>query len=302
MSAAQAGQFSPKHWLFFATVTLIWGSTWLVIKYQLGEVPPSWSVTWRFLVAGVVMFAFCGLTGRSLRLDARGHGFAVLLGLAQFVLNFNFVYRAEEHVTSGLVALTYALLVVPNVLLSALFLGSRVTLRFVVGSAMGIAGVVLMCWTDLARPGVEGGEVALGLGLGLAGLMSASVANVMQAAPAARAMPLEGGLAWAMAYGTAMNAALALALSGPPAVLWTPGYVGGVLYLAGAASALAFVLYYQLIRAVGAGPAAWSGVLVPLVALALSTLFEGFRWTPLAFAGAVLAIAGLIVALRSRAA
>lgn len=292
------GRFTPRLWLYFATITLIWGSTWLVIRYQLGVVPPSWSVTWRFLVAGLVLLGFCVLTRRSLRLTPRQHGFAAALGVAQFVLNFNLVYRAEQHVTSGLVALVFALLVVPNALFSWAFLGVRVSARFALGSAMGIAGVALMCWTDLVQPGTE---VALGLGLAVAGVLSASVANVMQAAPAGRGMPLEGGLAWSMVYGTAMNAALAWGVSGPPAVEWTPGYLGGVVYLACAASALAFVFYYKLIREVGAGKAAYSGVLVPLVALGLSTLFEGFVWTGLAAAGAVLALAGLIVALRSRA-
>lgn len=298
MSAA-AGRFTPRLWLFFATVTLIWGSTWLVIKYQLGEVPPSWSVTWRFLVAGVLLFGFCLATGRRLRLTARQHGFAALVGLAQFMLNFNFVYRAEEHVASGLVALTFALLIIPNSLFSWALFGQRVSARFMLGGAMGILGVVMMVWTDLAKPG---GEVALGLGLAVAGVLAASVANVMQASPQGRAMPLEGGLAWSMLYGTIMNAGVALALSGPPVVLWTLEYLAGVFYLAAAASAVAFILYFTVLREVGAGKAAYSGVLVPLVALGLSTLFEGFEWSGLAVAGAALALAGLIVALRARSA
>ncbi len=295
---AGEGRFTPRLWLYFATVTLIWGSTWLVIKYQLGLVPPSWSVTWRFLIAGLVMMGFCVVMGKSLRLTTRQHGFALMLGLAQFVLNFNLVYRAEQHAASGLVALTFALLVLPNALLSWAFLGVRVSRRFIFGSAVGIVGVVLMCWTDLVEPG---SEVALGLGLALAGMLTASVANVMQAAPAGRAMPLEPGLAWSMFYGTLMNAVLAFWISGMPVVDWSPGYLGGVAYLAAAASALAFMLYYQLIREVGAGRAAYTGVLVPLVALTLSTVFEGFVWSRMTVTGAVLALAGLIVALRSRA-
>lgn len=301
----QPGRFTPKLWLYFACVTMIWGSTWLVIKYQLGTVPPSWSVTWRFLVAGLVMLGYCLATRRSLRLTPAGHGFALLLGLMQFSLNFNFVYRAEAHVTSGLVALMFALLVLPNALLSWLFLGTRVSPRFLLGSVIGILGVVAMCWTDLARPdpaggGAAGGEVLLGLGLAVAGVLSASVANVMQATRQGRAQPLEAGLAWAMFYGTLMNATLAWSVSGPPAIEPTLGYLSGVGYLAVAASAVAFMLYYQLIREVGAGRAAYSGVMVPLVALALSTLFEGFQWSWLAAAGAALALSGLVVALRSR--
>ncbi|WP_416906837.1 MAG: DMT family transporter [Polymorphobacter sp.] len=295
-----AGRFTPRLWLYFAIVTLIWGSTWLVIKYQLGEVPPSWSVTWRFVVAALMLFGFCGLTGRSLRLSPAQHRFAALVGLTQFMLNFNFVYRAEAHMASGLVALIFALLVIPNSLFAWALLGQRVTVRFMAGSAMGIIGVVMMVWTDLARPGEGGDEVALGVALAVAGVLSASIANVMQASSMGRTLPLEGGLAWSMLYGALMNAGVALLLSGPPVILWEAGYLAGVVYLALAASAVAFILYFTVVRVVGPGKAAWSGVLIPLVALGLSTLFEGFVWSWLAAVGAALALAGLIVALRAR--
>uniref|UniRef100_UPI003F6E52F3 DMT family transporter n=1 Tax=Polymorphobacter sp. TaxID=1909290 RepID=UPI003F6E52F3 len=281
-------------------VSLIWGATWLIIKYQVEEVPPSWSATWRFLVAGVVLFAYCLATGKRLRMSPAGHGFAALMGLMQFVLNFNFVYRAEEHVTSGLVALTFALLVVPNALFSWLFLGTRVSGQFVLGSAMGIAGVGAMFGRDIVQSGTAGDEVLLGLGLSLAALLSVSVANVLAASVRGRAQPLEGGIAWSMFYGTLMNIAIAWLLAGPPVMAWTPGYMGGLMYLSVAGSAVAFLLYYQMIRAMGAGRAAYSAVLIPIVALALSTLFEGYVWSGLAITGAALAICGLMVALRSR--
>jgi drug/metabolite transporter (DMT)-like permease len=286
--------------VYFGIVTLIWGSTWLVIKTQLGVVPVSWSVAWRFLLGGSVMMLLCLATGKSLRLDRRGHGFALAIAVSQFVLNFNLVYRAEQHVTSGLVALTFALLIVPNTLLSAVFLGQKFTARFAIGSLIGIVGLVLLFARDLMLPGADGGEIGLGLALGLAGVLAASIANVMQASPAGRALPLEGGLAWSMLYGGLLNAGVARGVAGPPVVDWSPGYLAGVAYLAVVASALAFSLYYALIRQVGPGKAAYTGVIIPVVAMALSTVFEGYLWTPLAVAGAALAMVGLVVALGSR--
>jgi drug/metabolite transporter (DMT)-like permease len=286
--------------LAFLAVTLIWGSTWLVIKTQLGVVPASWSVAWRFLLGAAVMFTLCLATGKSLRLPARGHGFALIIAVMQFVLNFNLVYRAEQHLTSGLVALSFALLIVPNALLSAAFLGQRVTPRFLVGSLLGIAGVALLFARDLAVPGAAQAEIALGLALALGGVLSASVANVMQASPAGRGLPLEAGLAWSMGYGALLNAAVALVLAGPPVIDLSPAYLAGLAYLGIIASALAFSLYYRLIRAMGPGKAAYTGVVIPLVAMGLSTLFEGYHWSALAVAGAGLALAGLVIALRSR--
>lgn len=286
--------------LYFLIITLIWGSTWLVIKTQLGVVPASWSVAWRFLIGGSVMMMVCLVRGRSLRLGWRGHGFALLVAVMQFALNFNLVYRAEEHVASGLVSLTFALLVVPNAVLAWIFLGLRITPGFALGSVIGIIGVGMMFARDLVVPGADGDAVILGLCLAGGGVLSASVANVMQASRAGRALPLEGGLAWSMLYGGIINAGIARAIAGPPVFDLSLTYLAGLAYLGIVASAVAFSLYYALIRELGAGKAAYNGVVVPLVAMALSTLFEGYLWTPLAVSGGVLAMVGLVVALRSR--
>lgn len=297
---AAPGRFTPLAWFAFIVCTLIWGSTWFVIRTQLGEVPPSWSVTWRFALGAAVMFALCLVKRKSLRLSARQHGFALLVAVSQFVLNFNLVYRSEQYLASGLVSLTFAFLLVTNTALSAVFLGQRVTGRFMIGSAIGLAGVALLFAPDLGKPG--GDQMGLGLALAFGGVLSASIANVLQATPQGRAMPLEAGLAWAMAWGALIDGALAWVVSGPPVISTSPVYLAGLAYLGIAASAVAFSLYYILIRTVGAGPAAWNGVVVPVVAMALSTLLEGYQWTPMAVAGIVLALIGLAIALRAKAA
>lgn len=294
------GLLSPRILLYFFIITLIWGSTWLVIKAQLGVVPASWSVAWRFLIGGSAMMTMCLVTGKSLRLDRRGHAFALTVAVMQFALNFNLVYRAEQHIASGLVSLSFALLLVPNALLSSAFLGHKISAHFAVGSLLGIVGVGLMFARDLVTPGVDAAAIMLGLALAIGGVLSASVGNVMQATAVGRSLPPEGGLAWAMAYGGILNALVALVIAGPPAFDFSVTYIAGLAYLGIVASAVAFSLYYAIIRSIGPGKAAYSGVVVPLVAMALSTVFEGYIWTPLAVAGGVLAMIGLLVALRSR--
>lgn len=290
---------SPRVLLSFALIVLIWGSTWLVIRSQLGVVPPVWSVAYRFLIAGVAMLALCLVLRRPLRLTPGGHGFALAIGVCQFSLNFNFVYHAEERLTSGLVAVVFALLVVANALLAWLFLRQKATRGFLAGGAIGIAGLALLFAPDLAGAGAP--DKLAGIGLTLLGVLSAGVANVMQSSPRGRAQPLEGALALAMLYGGALNAGWALATVGPPSFEPTLEYAAGLLYLALVASALAFTLYYALIRRIGAARAAYSSVVIPLVALLLSTLFEGYVWTPLAVIGALVTTLGLVIALRSRA-
>ena len=294
---------SGRTLLQFAIVTLIWGSTWLIIRTQLGEVPPSWSVAYRFTVAAITMLTYCVLTGQSLRLDRHGHLFAVVLAVAQFGLNFNFVYRAEQHVTSGLVAVVFALLVVPNAVLARVFLGQRVSLRFAVGSLIGIVGVALLFQHEIALAASGQGSsssVLFGLLLTIGGVLSASIANVMQVTPTGLAQPRFGLLAISFVYGAIIDAGYALLTAGPPTIVLAPAYLGGLLFLGIAASALAFPLYYDVIRAIGPAKAAYSSLIVPFLAMALSTLFEGYRWTPIAGAGAVLAVGGMWIALSTR--
>ena len=289
---------SPRIALSFGLVTLIWGSTWIVIRDQLGAVPPSWSVTYRFGVAAIAMFLIVALRREPLMLRGRAWGFAVLLGVAQFGFNFNFVYRAEAFITSGLVAVLFALLIVPNTLLGRVFLGTAIERRFVFGGGIALLGVAMMIVHEVGAAERGLAAVLAGTGLTLAGVLSASAANVMQGSTLARSQPMVAMVAWAMLFGTLANAAFALATSGAPVWETRAGYWAGVVYLGVIGSAVTFPLYFGIIRAVGPGPAAWSGVLVPIIAMGFSTLLEGYVWSPLSIAGGLIALTGMMVALR----
>jgi drug/metabolite transporter (DMT)-like permease len=146
---------------------------------------------------------------------------------------------------------------------------------------------------------VGGRAVAIGIGLTLIGVLSASVSNVMQSTVAMRSRPVVTMVAWGMLYGTLANIVIALVGYGPPVFEQRLGYWLGVIYLGLFASALAFTFYFNIIRAVGPGKAAYSSVLVPIIAMAFSTAFEGYHWSSLAVSGGLLALAGLVIALGS---
>ncbi|OYX60493.1 MAG: EamA family transporter [Novosphingobium sp. 32-60-15] len=283
----------------FFIVALIWGSTWLVIKDQIGSVPPSWSVTWRFTVAAIGMATLALVRRESLRIDATGLRIAALLGLTQFVMNFQFVYRAEQHLTSGIVAVLFALLLVPNALLGWLWLKQPVTRRFLAGSAVAGAGIALLLLHEYRMAPPEG-KVLVGIALTGAALLSASTANVLQASSAARKQPMIPLLAWGMLLGALMDGAFALGVEGPPQFDTRPGYIFGVIYLGLIGSVVTFPLYFRLLQRLGAGRGAYNGVLVPVIAMILSTVFEGYRWSVLAASGSALVMIGLVVALNAR--
>ena len=297
---AATGFRDPKILLPFLLITLIWSSTWIVIKGQLGLVPPVWSVSYRFLISAAAMFAIARLAGVTIALDRRGHGLALMLGILQFVLNYNLVYAAELYVTSGLVAVVFALLIVPNAGFARLFFGSRVSTRFVIGSAVALTGVALLFVQEIRAAGPAPRAVLIGLGFTLGSVIVASAANVMQLMEGVKARSIAAMLGWAMLYGGLIDATLAWSLYGPPVFERRLDYWIELLYLSVVASALAFWLYYRIIRAIGPANAAYSSVLIPIVAMAISTVAEGYRWSAIAVAGGLLAVAGLVIALSSR--
>ncbi len=284
----------------FLICTLVWSSTWLVIRYQLGVVPPAWSVAYRFLIATAAMMGYARYPGASLRLSARQHGFAALYGVAQYALNYYAVYLAEQTVTSGLVAVVFALLVVPNALFGWVFLKQGVSWAFLLGSAVALVGLVLLFAHEMHAAPVARGAILIGIGWALVGVLFSSIANVMQAGGQAKAIPIPSLIAWGMAWGTAFDCLAALAMDGPPVIDPHPSYWLGTLYLGLIGSALAFTAYFHVIRAIGPARAAYAGVLTPVLAMLLSTLFEGYRWSPEAAGGGLLSLCGLFVALQAR--
>jgi drug/metabolite transporter (DMT)-like permease len=295
---------SAKRWTFkevtlpFIIFTAIWGSTWIVIRDQLGTVPPQWSVAYRFVIAAVAMALVAKWKGESLKLSGKALGAAVFLGFAQFCINFNAVYLAEQHITSGVVATVFALLLIPSTLMAWAFLGHRPSGRFVWSSLIAVAGIGLLFVHEFRQHSARADEIALGIGLTLIGMVGASAANVFQAREEIRRFPLFAMLAWSMVFGAVMDATIAFAMTGPPVFESRPGYWLGVVYLALPASVLTFSLYYPVVRKIGPAKAAYSSAIIPIIAMGFSTALEGYRWSPLAITGALLAIGGMIGALR----
>ncbi len=305
--SAAGGEPAPMlNWrviLPFLLTGTIWGSTWFVITGQIDGVPAAWSVFYRFALATPALFLVAMLMKRRLRLNRPETMLAIGVGIAQFSGNFLFVYHAELYITSGIVAVMFALLMVPNALFGRMFLGERVQSGFLLGSAVAIAGVSLLLvheWNAAPRAGVVGGNVAAGIALAVGGMLAASIANVVQANPTGRGVPMVSLLAWAMLYGTAFDLGFALLTAGPPPVPVAWQFWAGTAYLALIGSVVTFPLHYNLVREIGAGRTAYNGIVTVCVAMLLSTVFEDYRWTWLTASGAVLALCGMALALRSK--
>lgn len=289
--------------LLYVIPVLIWGSTWLAIKFQLGIVPPELSVAYRFLLAALILFVYSKWRGLNLRFSRSEHLFMALQGLLLFSLNYVMVYFAELYVTSGLVAVLFSALIILNVLFGALLLHNPVSRRVLLGALLGVVGVALIFWPEVAGLQMEGVRL-LGITLGTFAAVSASLGNIVSARNQRAQLPVIQANAYGMLYGSLATFAFALLRGVEFAFDPSPGYVGSLLYLAVFGSVIAFGSYLTLLGRIGADQAAYVNVMVPIIALALSVLFEGLQLGVFEFAGVALVLLGnaIVINRRQRAA
>ena len=281
--------------LYLVTV-FIWGSTWLAIKFQLGVVPPELSIAYRFFLAALILFVFSLLRRLPMRFELKTHGFFALQGLFLFSLNYILVYLAEGYLTSGMVAIIFSSIIVFNVIFGSIFLGNPIRKQVVLGALIGLAGLVLVFWPELSSFSISNGKV-LGFGLALFSAISASLGNVISARNQAENLPVVQTNAFGMLYGAALMFLLALLRGAEWGFDRSPGYLASLLYLAVFGSVIGFGSYLTLLGRIGLDRAAYVTVLFPIIALILSTIFEGMQWGFAQLIGAMLVLFGNAVVL-----
>ncbi len=285
--------------LLLLVPSFIWGTTWYAIKFQLGPVPPELSVAYRFGLAAVLLLGWCLVRGIPLRFPWRRHVALAVQGLFLFALNYVLVYWSEGHLKSGLVALIFGLLVLWNLIGTRLFFGTPMTAPVLGGALLGLVGVALVVLPDLTllQDGVNRG---LGILLAVLGTLAASAGNLWSQRLYRSGAPVVPSTAWSMLYGALCVAAWCVARGLPFTWDPSPGYLGSLVYLAFFGSVIAFITYLTLLGRIGAGRAGYTAVIIPVLAMATSTVFEGYRWTPTALAGIVLVLLGNLLVLRRK--
>lgn len=285
--------------LLYLITVLIWGSTWLAIRFQLGVVAPELSVAYRFFLASALLFLYSAWKRLPLRFSRRQHVFMAMQGLLLFSVNYILVYIAEGFVTSGLVAVIFSSIIILNVFFGALFLGSPVRAQVVLGALVGMLGLALIFWPELSSFDLDSGR-AFGLTLAVISSVSASLGNIVSARNQRNDLPVIQTNAYGMAYGASFT--LLIAFSRGVELSFDPSfsYVASMLYLALFGSVIAFGSYLTLLGRIGADRAAYIAILFPVIALLLSALFEDFTMNDLQLLGVVLILLGNVIVLRRR--
>ncbi|MBS7736362.1 EamA family transporter [Chelatococcus composti] len=280
----------------YALLVFCWGTSWYAMKLQVGVVAPEVSIVWRFLLAAPVMMAWAAARGMRLRYPLADHARFALMGVLMFSSNFILAYYGAGLLTSGLVSVVFSLTSIINLILGAILLGQPIEGRVALAALMGASGVGLMFLPDLAAAQGASGVLA-GLAFSAAATLSFCLGNMVSARLQKRQIAVVPASAWGMFYGTAWAGLVAWLTGATFTVEWTARYLGSLVFLSLSATVLAFFAYLTLLGRIGAARAGYATVMFPVVALGVSTLFEGYVWSLPALVGLCLVLAGNLVVL-----
>ena len=283
--------------LLYIVTVLIWGTTWYVIKLQLGPVPESWSVAWRFFIAAALLALWLGARGRLVDLPkGRDLIFVCAQGVMLFCLNYWLFYLISNDLTTGLVAIIYSLITIMNITNQRIFFKVPVNGRTLTASLIGITGLVLVFYPEFAEV-QSNKKLTVAVALGVLATWFASVGNIISVRNSRADLPVMRVNMVGMFAGAVCMSGIALASGEPATIELTPRYLGALAYLAVFGSVVAFGCYLTLIHRIGADKGAYAGVAFPIVALLISTWLEDYHWTVPAAGGVVLIVLGNVLAL-----
>ena len=283
----------------YAISILIWGSTWFAIEFQLGVIAPEVSITYRYLIGAAVMFGWCALRRLPLRYSLSDHVRFAFLGLLIFGLNYILAYRAQFYITSALSAIMFSMMLWMNIINARIFFGIRAGWPVLLGSLLGMAGIVILFAPQIREVSLDD-KIMLGSLLAFLGALTASFGNMVSQSSQHKGLPVIQANAWGMLYGAIIIGVVAMLNGEQFEFDWSPGYVVSLLYLSIFGSVIAFWAYLTLLGRVGAHKAGYATLMFPVVALLLSSLFEGLTIDTPIIVGTLLALTGNVLVLRSR--
>jgi len=284
--------------LYIITI-IIWGSTWLAIKYQLGSVDPMVSVVYRFGLAAALLMFFCYVKKLNLRFSLKEHLFMALLGILLFSVNYWLVYVAELYLTSGLVAVLFSSIVFMNIANGSIFLGAALEKKMIAGAVLGIIGIIMIFKPEIASFDISDKGV-FGLSIGFISVLLASFGNITSARNTKHHIPILQANAFGMGYGAILLAVIAVISGKEFSFTASLPYISSLVYLSFFGSIIAFGSYLTLIGSIGADKASYTIMVVPVVALILSSFFEGYSWNFSAVLGLFFVVGGNFLALSRR--
>ncbi len=285
--------------LLYLGVVLFWGSSWFAIKFQLGLIPESISIAWRFFLASAILFMFCIVFKRKLKLSFFEFKHIAIQGFLLYCTNYFFQYLGINYVTSGLVALVFSTVSIFIIFNGFIFFKKPIRLNVFIGSIFGIICLIFIFHLEFTRL-VQPNNLIKGIILILVGTYFSSLGMLYSGLNQERKIPFIQTNAYGMFFGASLMMLLAIFSGKNISIDTNVSYLSSLLFLAFFGSVLGFGFYLKLLHNIGADKASYVHIITPVVALSLSTLFEGYIWGMQNFIGVLLVFIGNIITLSKK--
>lgn len=275
----------------YIAMIFVWGSSWLAIAWQISDISPIVSVFYRFALAAIIMFPLMKILGEIQPATGKDHIFFAAQGALLFSLNFICFYYASHYIVSGLIAIIFSLATIWNALNGYIFYKEKPTVTMKWGIIFGIFGLGLIFWQDIMNVELDG-DILFGVGLSVVGVYFFSLGNMITVRNKHNGINSITSTSYGVIYGSVILFIICLILGLDFSFTFTSQYLGGLLFLSLIATIFGFTAYLNLVERLGASRAAYILVITPLVALALSTLFEDYQWSLNAILGVLFIMLG----------
>ena len=282
--------------ILFGVTLFCWSPTWYVIKFQLGYVDPLVSVFYRFFLASIIIFIYLLINKKNLRFSLNYHVWFLFFGICLYSLNYVFFYLSNTYLISAFPAVVFSTVVIMNILGEAFYFKKKPSLKTLIGASTGMIGIMIIFNNEIFNFSLNN-LTHVGLFLALLGTFCASTGNMIHQRNLNNNFPLIETIAYSMLYGSLVTL-LIIKIDGTELLFeYSFSYVASLAYLSIVGSIFAFIFYLKLLEKVGAGRAGYIGVVMPVIALLISTIFEDLEWKidlivglPILMIGAVLVI------------
>jgi drug/metabolite transporter (DMT)-like permease len=279
------------------TLTLIcWSPTWYLIKFQLGYVDPLISVFYRFILAAFIIFTFLIIKKKSLKFSLNHHLWFLIFGFCLYSINYVFFYLSNSYLISAFPAIVFSTSVIMNLIGEWFYFKKKPTGKTLLGALIGMIGIFIIFNDEILGFTFENNR-HIGLFFALIATLAASSGNMVHQRNLNHKFPLVESVAYAMLYGSLITLIITQINQTPILFEYTFNYIASLLYLSVFGSVFAFLLYLKLLGNIGAGRSSYVGVLMPVIALLISTVFENLQWhldliigLPFLLIGAILVI------------
>lgn len=289
---------NSRNYFYFFICSVIWGTTWWVITYQIGSVSPAIGVFYRFLLSSLIMFMFAYTTGQKLFIySLKYHLIFVLQGLFNYSLNYILTYQAEKMANSAYVALTFTSLLYFNMIGLKIWFKKRVSSNLIAGGIIGASGIALVFWHEIIGLNFHDQLQIKGILLGLLATFFASLGNMFGHQNHQNKIPVSVFSAYAMMYGALFSLGISTFLNEPISFPLTLSFLSSLVYLSVFGTVIAFWSYQNLIGSIGADKAAYTSIISTAIAVFISHIYEKLTLTPNLIVGITLCLLGNVFAL-----